>query len=98
MRKARAAAKTVIVKVNRLKRQLEALKNQKEELISIEWQNIAELKADEQVVATDLFLDFFFDVASEQFQLFVDFDWFSVPLPDLDEIVAEKFDNSQNSR
>ena len=36
VRKARAAAKIVIVKVNRLERQLEALKNQKKELISIE--------------------------------------------------------------
>ena len=36
MRKARAAAKTVIIKMNRLKRQLEALKNQKKKLISIE--------------------------------------------------------------
>ena len=98
VRKARAAAKTVIVKMNRLKRQLETLKNQKKELISIEWQNIAELKADEQTAATDSSFDFFFDVAFEQFQLSVDFDWFSVPLSDLGEIVAEEFDNSQNFR
>ena len=98
MRKARVVAKTVIIKINRLKRQLEALKNQKEELISIEWQNIAELKADEQIVATNPFLDFFFDVVFEQFQLSVDFDWFSVLLLDFGEIVAEKSDNSQNFR
>ena len=98
VRKARAVAKTVIVKMNRLKRQLEALKNQKKKLISIEWQNIAELKADEQVAATDSFFDFFFDVAFEQFQLFVDFDWSSVLLLDFGETVAERSDNSQNSR
>ena len=67
MRKARAAVKTVIVKINRLKRQFETLKNQKKKLISIEWQNIAELKTDKQVVATDFSFDFFFDVASKQF-------------------------------
>ena len=98
MRKARAVAKTVIVKMNRLKRQLETLKNQKKELISIEWQNIAKLKADEQAAATNFFFDFFFDVAFEQFQLFVDFDWFSVLLPDFDEIAAERSDNSQDFR
>ena len=36
VRKARAAAKIVIAKINRLNRQLEALKIQEEELISIE--------------------------------------------------------------
>ena len=98
VRKARAVAKTAIIKVNRLENQLEALKNQKKELISIEWQNIVELKADEQTAAINLSFDFFFDVASEQFQLLADFDWFSVPLPDLDETVAERSDNSQDSR
>ena len=74
VRKARAAAKTAIVKMICLKRQLEALKNQEKKLISIEWQNIVELKADEQAVAIDPSFDFLFDVAFEQFQLFVDFD------------------------
>ena len=74
VRKARAAAKTAIAKVDRLERQLEALKNQEEELMSTEWQNIAELEADEQATATDPLFDFPFDVASEQFQLSVDFD------------------------
>ena len=74
MRKARAVAKTAIAKVNRLKRQLETLKNQKKKLISTEWQNIAELKADEQAAAINPSLDFSFDLAFEQFQLFVDFD------------------------
>ena len=98
MRKAHAVAKTVIVKMDRLKRQLEVLKNQKKKLISIEWQNIVELKADEQIAVTNSFFDFFFDVVFEQFQLSVDFDWFSVSLSDLGEIAAEGFGNSQNSR
>lgn len=45
VRKARAAAKAAVAKVDR---QLEALENQEEELVSTEWQNIAELEADEQ--------------------------------------------------
>ena len=98
IRKTRAAAKTIIIKINRLKRQLEALINQKKELISIEWQNIIELKANEQIIAINLFFNFFFDVAFEQFQLFADFDWFFVPLFDLDEIFAKNVDSSQGSR
>ena len=98
VRKARAAAKTTIVEMNRLKRQLEALKDQEEELISTEWQNIVELKADEQAVAIVSFLDLFFDVAFEQFQLLVDFDWSSVSLSGLDGIVAEGAGSSQSSR
>lgn len=68
VRKARAVAKTFIVKINRLKRQLKTLENQKEKLMSTEWQNIVELKTDKQAAAViSFFLNFFFDVAFEQF-------------------------------
>ena len=74
IRKTRAVAKTIIVKIDCLKRQLKILKNQKKELISIEWQNIVELKANKQAAAINPFFDFLFDIVFEQFQLLVDFD------------------------
>ena len=40
----------------------------------------------------------FFDVSFEQFQLFTNFDWFFVLLPDFGEIIAENVNSSQNSR
>ena len=89
-------ARDAISTVSRLKRQLEALKNQKKELISTEWQNIHELEVEKST--TDLSFFFLFDVAFEQFQLPLNLDWFSVLLPGLGEIVEVDSDNFQNSR
>ena len=68
VKKARDAISTVF----RLKRQLEALKNQKKELISIEWQNIHKLEVKEFII--DFWFFFLFDVAFEQFQLSLNLD------------------------
>ena len=99
MRDARAAVARENAKLARLKQQLEHIENRKKELISTEWRNIQELKAEETIRATVARDPLFsFDVSFEQFQLPTNFDWFFVPLPDFDEIVAEKSDNSQNFR
>ena len=99
VRDARAAVAREGAKLARLEQQLEHIEDREEELISTEWRNIQELEAEEATRATaarDPLLPF--DVSSEQFQLPTDFDWSSVPLPDLGEIVAEGSGNSQDSR
>ena len=89
-------ARDAISTVSRLKRQLEALKNQEKELISTEWQNIHELEVKKST--TDPSFSLLFDVAFEQFQLSLDLNWFSVSLSDFGEIVEVNSDNFQNSR
>lgn len=61
--------------LSHLKQQLELVKNKKEQLMEIKWQNIAELKQKESVKTT-FSLKLPFNVESEHLNLSLDFNWF----------------------
>ena len=78
-------------KLSRLKKQLDFLENKEEEMIVTKWKNIDDLEMNEAhftkfVAKTPKLL---FDVSFEQFQLSIDWNWATAPLPSFDETSLE---------
>ena len=82
-------------KLSRLEKQLDFLENKEKEIIVTKWKNIGDLEMDEAHSTKSIAKtpELLFDVSFEQFQLSIDWNWATAPLPSFDETSLEDFDN-----
>ena len=78
-------------KLSRLEKQLDFLEDKEEEMIITKWKNIDDLEMNEAHSFESIAKTFelLFDVSFEQFQLSIDWNWATAPLPSFDETSLE---------